>query len=410
MVAEPIPIQGSVISNPQLHTAHSETAAMAAAAGAPLASVVMGHFDDVGEYDVRRHGTPTRPVQADADEDIGLMATHAGATGQATVGGVVSMNHTNQVAGVLRTEMLEMRATLEAKINSLKVEFEVKMSGRKGTGHYESGAIATLIDKHDIVEQKIEDIQKNMENIKDLKELIENDEKITGMIKKYKEIIIEGTLNTHVINVTKKLKDELDNGLMKVNELIETIKKNTEEDMNARFNDLIDAVAEVKKHVNDRSDMPSITPLPNMAEDKLEDLINKKISDTLRDVTRMNVIFQENVMMSLKNYEKEEKETRGDKGGQGKVNNTSSVKTPNDGEGSSPQNIIPTKPPGITEAVGGGLLARSPRANGQVSGADGGGPPATRTAWDSAAADPLQFTSWLGKGPSTQNFSIHTPA
>ena len=132
---------------------------MAAAPGAPLASVVMGHYDDVSEYDVRRHGTPTRPVQADADEDIGLMAAHAGATGQATVGGVVSMNHTNQVAGVLRTEMLEMRATLEAKINSLKVEFEVKMSGRKGTGHYESGAIATLIDKHDIVEQKVEDIR-----------------------------------------------------------------------------------------------------------------------------------------------------------------------------------------------------------------------------------------------------------
>ncbi len=115
-------------------------------------------------------------------------------------------------------------------------------------------------------------------------------------------------------------------------------------------------------------------------------------------------------MMSLKNYEKEEKETRGDKGGQGKANNTPSEKTPNGGEGSSPQNIIPTKPPGITETVGAGHLARSPRANGQVSGADGGGPPATQTAWDSAAADPLQFTSWLGKGPGTQNFSILTPA
>ena len=190
MVAELIPIQGSVIDNPQLRPAHSETAAMAAAAGAPLAAVVMGHYDDVGDYDVRRHGTPTRPAAAEDDEDISLMAAQAGATGQPAGGGVVSMNHTNLVAGVLRTEMHEMRTTLEAELNSFKVEFEIKMSGRKGTGHYEAGSIETLIEKNNILEQKIADIEKNTENIKDIKELIENDDKITGMVKKYKEIII----------------------------------------------------------------------------------------------------------------------------------------------------------------------------------------------------------------------------
>ena len=189
MVAEPIPIQGSVIENPQLHTAHSETAAMAAAAGLPLAAVVIGHYDDVGEYDVRRHGTPTRPAAAEDDEDISLMAAQAGATGQPAGGGVVSMNHTNQVAGVLRMEMHEMRATLEAKLNSLKIEFEIKMSGRKGTGHYESRSIETLIEKNNILEQKIADIEKNMNNAKDIKEIIENDANIGNMIEKYKEVI-----------------------------------------------------------------------------------------------------------------------------------------------------------------------------------------------------------------------------
>ena len=54
-----------------------------------------------------------------------------------------------------------------------------------------------------------------------------------------------------------------------------------------------------------------------------------------------------------------------------------------------------------------------PRVNagsGQGPGADGGGLPAPRTAWESASADPLQFTGWSGTATGTQNFSIHTPA
>ena len=173
-------------------------------------------------------------------------------------GGVISINHTNMVANTLREEMHAVRSDFEAKFNAMKIEFEIKMSGRKGTGHWESGAIETLIAKNNVIEQKMEDIHKNTESINDAKELIENDEKVTEMIKKYKEL----NLGDHVISVTKKLKDEIGKGLMEVNEIIETVKKNTEENMNARFNDLIGAVAEVKKHVNDRNDMPSITPLP----------------------------------------------------------------------------------------------------------------------------------------------------
>ena len=127
----------------------------------------------------------------------------------------------------------------------------------------------------------------------------------------------------------------------------------------------------MKEDISSYADMPSLTPLPSEIDQKIkehlvqlqslvklheekieenfkgkfEELFDKKlqgkIGDFLQDVTRMNTIFQENVMMNLKHHEKEEGETRGDKGGQGKANNTSSDKTPNVGEGSSPQNIIP---------------------------------------------------------------------
>ena len=361
-------------------------------AGAPLSHPVT-QVDQTGTIAQPQPWTPPRRMGESAEEDYGLLGftllvAQSGpstmgnsATSQpAGSGGVISINHTNMVANTLREEMHAVRSDLEAKFNAMKIEFEIKMSGRKGTGHWESGAIETLIEKNNIVEQKMEDIHKNMDTIKDIKELIENDEKITGMIKKYKEIIIEGTLNTHVINVTKKLKDELDKNFMGTYKMIETI----EEDMN-----------KMKEDTSAGADMPSLTPLPGgidqkikdhlvqlqsvvkLHEEKIEDnfknkfeelfdlKLQGKIGDFLQDVTRMNAIFQENVMMNLKHHEKEEGETRGDKGGQGKANNTSSVKTPNDGEGSSPQNIIPTQPPGIAEAVGAGILARSPRANGE---------------------------------------------
>ncbi len=98
---------------------------------------------------------------------------------------MISINHTNMVANALREEMHAVRSDLEAKFNAMKIEFEIKMSGRKGTGHWESGAIETLIENNNIVEQNMEDIQKIMDDIKDIKEVINNDAKITDMIKKH---------------------------------------------------------------------------------------------------------------------------------------------------------------------------------------------------------------------------------
>ena len=150
------------------------------------------------------------------EEDQGLLGFPLlVAQGSATIqparsGGVISINHTNLVAAALREEMHAMRTDLDAKFNQMKIEFEVKMSGRKGTGHYESGSIETLIEKNNIIEQKIKDIEINMNDIKDIKEAIKNDEKIADLIKKYKDIGKEDTLNVHMTDDIKKLKEYFD--------------------------------------------------------------------------------------------------------------------------------------------------------------------------------------------------------
>ena len=120
----------------------------------------------------QQHQTPPRRLQGEGDEDFGMLAAQ---TGQPTVsGGVLSMNHTNMVANALREEMYAVRHELETKFNTMKVEFDVKMSGRRGTGHYEAVATETLIEKVKNLEQKMEDIEKNMD---DIKEVVHNDER-----------------------------------------------------------------------------------------------------------------------------------------------------------------------------------------------------------------------------------------
>ena len=146
--------------------------------------------DQTGTIAQPQPWTPPRRSQGEGEEDYGLLAAQAGPTGQPSgSGGVISINHTNMVANTLREEMHAVRSDLEAKFNAMKIEFEIKMSGRLGTGHWESGAIETLIEKNNVIERKMEDIENNMNDIKEIKEVINNDEKITGMIKKYKEII-----------------------------------------------------------------------------------------------------------------------------------------------------------------------------------------------------------------------------
>ena len=50
--------------------------------------------------------------------------------------------------------MYGVRSALEADFNAMKRDLEIKMSGRKGTGHNESGAIETLNKKVSIIEKK----------------------------------------------------------------------------------------------------------------------------------------------------------------------------------------------------------------------------------------------------------------
>ena len=74
--------------------------------------------------------------------------------------------------------MFAVRKDLDAKFNSMKRDFEVNMSGRA----YETGALKMLTERVDNIEKSMGDIN----------EIINNDGRIIGMTKKYKEFIIDG--------------------------------------------------------------------------------------------------------------------------------------------------------------------------------------------------------------------------
>ena len=210
-----------------------------------------------------------------AEEDQGLLSQPAGS------GGVLSINLINTVANKMREEMHAMRSDLEQQFTAMRAELEVKMSGRKGTGHWESGSIETLLEKNIIIEQKMEDIEKDMNDVKDIKEVINNDEKTTGMIKKCKEIIKEGTLNIHMINDIKKLKEDLDKGLLDLSNAIETVRQNTEEAMmetkkNNDIDDVKNKVDEIVSRMNNvnqkvKNHNVHLQSLIKFHEDKIED-------------------------------------------------------------------------------------------------------------------------------------------
>ena len=204
-------------------------------------------------------------------------------------GGAISISLINSIASQMREEMLGARSDLEAKFDAMKREFEIKMAGRPGMGFCESGSIETLkeemiyrkqetthlLEKNVIIEQKVMDLEKNTENIKDIKELIENDEKITDMIKKYKEIIKDDTLNI------EKLKEDLDKGLLEMSKAIETVRQNTEDYImeikkNNDINDVknkVDEIVSRMNNVNQKVKNHNVHPqsLIKFHEDKIED-------------------------------------------------------------------------------------------------------------------------------------------
>ena len=273
--------------------------------------------------------TPPRRPHVEGEADHGPTGQPAGG------GGAIGVNLINALANHMREEMSALKTDLEAKFNTLNRDLEVKMSGRKGTGHYEHGSSEDINEKMEELSNKIEkertdaaDTRTNLaeefiklrDDIKDIKEIINDDEKITIMIEKYKDIVINDTMNERLTSSTTKLKDALDKGLLEANKAIENIKQNNKEDMDAYAIGITDKIADIKKHINDRDDMPTLTPLSNMVEDKLlGDLIDKKIKEnfnnTLAYICRMNAIYQENVTTIIKNFEKKtrEKKTRENK-------------------------------------------------------------------------------------------------
>ena len=242
---------------------------------------------------VRRHGTPPRHSSGEGEEDLSLLTAQAGLTGQpAGGGGVISINHTSMVANTLREEMHAVRSDLKAKFNSMKIEFEIKMSGRKGTGHYESGSIETLIEKNTIIEQQIRDRESSMNDIKDIKEAIKDDEKIADMIKKYKEITMKD-------KDFEKLKDDLE----QLDKAIDTIRQNAEEDMAEIKENMVDSDVEnkvdaISSRMNDNNRMINDHNVHMKSLIKnLEDKIDDKFKDQFEKLKKLKEKFEDDYVM-----------------------------------------------------------------------------------------------------------------
>ena len=142
--------------------------------------------------------TPPRRLQAQAEP--------APAGG----GGAISISLINSIASQMREEIAGARGDLQAKFDAMQREFDIKMAGRPGMGFYEAGSIETLkeemgyrkqetthlLEQNSIFEQKMKDIEKNIEGIKDINEIISNDEKVTSMVEKFKEAISGGEVQS----------------------------------------------------------------------------------------------------------------------------------------------------------------------------------------------------------------------
>ena len=229
-------------------------------AGAP-------NYDDTGSHGM----TPPRRLQPEDGGEYGQPAEG---------GGSLAINYANEVARALRNEMLELRSAIMANLDATKRDIDAKMSGRVGSEHHEVGTLKTLNDKIDKLEKENKDIKKdyewllaeletatpritkleedtydiqmNMKDVKDIVEIVKDDENITGMITKYEELVIDGEALTKTKNMMKnieaKLKEDFDKDI---------------EDMNARID-------EIKKNIDERDGMPSTTPILATSEDKLE--------------------------------------------------------------------------------------------------------------------------------------------
>ena len=198
----------------------------------------------------------------------------------------------------MRDQMHAMRSDLEQKLTAMRAEFEVKMSGRKGTGHWGTGSIETLLEKNVTIEKKIQDIEKDMNDVKDIKEV---------------------TLNIHMIDDIKKLKESLNKGLSELSSAIETVRQNTEDDiteikkndgMKNKVNEISIRMSNNHRETNDHNVylksliMNNDDKIDDKFQDQLEKLKNCKEkcecdyvkkenlwefkNDIMKDINRMN--------------------------------------------------------------------------------------------------------------------------
>ena len=236
-------------------------------AGAP-------NYDDTGSHGM----TPPRRLQPEDGGEYGQPAES---------GGSLAINHSNEVARAMREEMSALRSAVEASVNALKRDFDmksgaIKMMGDKITKiEKENKDITEKLQEESnnfiqMVTPRVYNLEEEMENIKNIAEIIKDDDKLTDMMNKSSE----ATKNTEnmIINIEAKLKEDFNLDV---------------DNMNARMNDVINRIGEIQKAIDERDGMPSNTPLPIAGEAMHP---NQPIIDMMKDMASMNQNCQEMVM------------------------------------------------------------------------------------------------------------------
>ena len=273
--------------------------------------------DDTGSHGM----TPPRRLQPEDGGEYGQPAEG---------GGSLAINHSNEVARAMREEMAALWSAVEASVNALKRENDVKSGAIKMIGdkinklEMETKDIKEKTEKWEdenynfiqINTPRISNLEEEMENIKNIAEIIKDNDKVTDIMNKHNEVNKKN--EDMIINIEAKLKEDFNLDV---------------ENLDTRINDIINRIGGIQKSIDERDGMPSITPLPIAGEATNP---NQPIIDMMKEMATMNQNFQEMVMKGMKKEEGE---------GKGKTNNTKEES--NDGIASGAKLPTDIHPPGL---------------------------------------------------------------
>merc|ERR1712127_1070162 len=150
------------------------------------------NFDDTGSHGV----TPPRRLHAEDGGEYGQPAES---------GGSLAINHSNEVARAMREEMSALRAAVEASVSALKRDFDMKSGAIKMMGDkvikleketkdlkQENKDIKEKLQEENnnfiqMVTPRVYNLEEEMENIKNIAEIIKDDDKLIDMVNKHND-------------------------------------------------------------------------------------------------------------------------------------------------------------------------------------------------------------------------------